>query len=481
MELNDICNEYDVEDGFYECKSRLNRDNVFDWLKTVDGFANAKGGGVFFIGVEDKTNKLIGFEQSELDNEKQFFYKTVQEHIQTIPPIETKPIPYTIRDKKRYILKIFVGESQMKPVILKFQGMPMVFIRKDGYTSPATTEEMLSLSLTGTRPQFDLCTTDQIFDEKNFQDLYAFYKKNTGKDLKEKELASIGFFDKNRKLAKGATLFQDDYDGKDTQIVCSMYKGLTRGDDDIIASNNYQGNLIKEYYYMSSFIEQRMNHGFHKKATSREDIDSFPARSLFEAIINSLTHRDYFITGSAIYVDLFKNRLVISSPGGLFGSPSENIETYKLDSFISRRRNTLISNVFVLCKAMEAKGTGFEKITQDYKDAKLSHKPYLFVKNNQFSIVLPDLTYADGIQTDEDSYILLQKVEKPSKYDLSVLAFCFSSYKSVKEITEHLGVSNSTFFRKNVISNLLDQSFLLKKEVGNRQVYLANHDKIERK
>ena len=188
MELNDICNEYYVEDGFYESKSRLNRDNVFDWLKTVDGFANAKGGGVFFIGVEDKTNKLIGFEQSELDNEKQFFYKTVQEHIQTIPPIETKPIPYTIRDKKRYILKIFVGESQMKPVILKLQGMPMVFIRKDGYTSPATTEEMLSLSLTGTRPQFDLCTTDQIFDEKNFQDLYAFYKKNTGKDLKEKEL-----------------------------------------------------------------------------------------------------------------------------------------------------------------------------------------------------------------------------------------------------------------------------------------------------
>lgn len=35
MELNDICNEYDVEDGFYECKSRLNRDNVFDWLKKL--------------------------------------------------------------------------------------------------------------------------------------------------------------------------------------------------------------------------------------------------------------------------------------------------------------------------------------------------------------------------------------------------------------------------------------------------------------
>ena len=41
-----------------------------------------------------------------------------------------------------------------------------------------------------------------------------------------------------------------------------------------------------------------------KKNTSRVDIDSFPKRSLFEAIINALAHRDYFLSGSAIYVDL---------------------------------------------------------------------------------------------------------------------------------------------------------------------------------
>lgn len=57
-----------------------------------------------------------------------------------------------------------------------------------------------------------------------------------------------------------------------------------------------------------------------KKNTSRVDIDSFPKRSLFEAIINALPHRDYFLSGSAIYVDLFKNRLVISSPGSFFGT-----------------------------------------------------------------------------------------------------------------------------------------------------------------
>lgn len=50
-----------------------------------------------------------------------------------------------------------------------------------------------------------------------------------------------------------------------------------------------------------------------------------------------------------------------------------------------------------MCKAMEDKGTGFEKILEDYKNVDLKYKPFIFAKNNQFSIVLPDLTNKDGV------------------------------------------------------------------------------------
>lgn len=109
-----------------------------------------------------------------------------------------------------------------------------------------------------------------------------------------------------------------------------------------------------------------------------------------------MAHRDYFLSGSAIYVDLFKNRLVISSPGCFFGT-GDMKKTYKLDSFISNRRNELICDIFIMCKAMEDKGTGFEKILEDYKNVDLKYKPFIFAKNNQFSIVLPDLTNKDGV------------------------------------------------------------------------------------
>ena len=59
MYLEEIITDIKLESDKFECKARLNREDVIGWLKTIAGFANA-GGGEFYIGVEDKTNKLIG-------------------------------------------------------------------------------------------------------------------------------------------------------------------------------------------------------------------------------------------------------------------------------------------------------------------------------------------------------------------------------------------------------------------------------------
>ena len=58
--LEDIV-ETDKHESFkMEAEARLNHDDIVGWLKTIPGFANTKGG-TMYIGVEDKTNKLIGF------------------------------------------------------------------------------------------------------------------------------------------------------------------------------------------------------------------------------------------------------------------------------------------------------------------------------------------------------------------------------------------------------------------------------------
>ena len=59
MFLEEITGDIKPESDKLECKAVLNREDVVGWLKTIAGFANASGGD-FYIGVEDKTNKLIG-------------------------------------------------------------------------------------------------------------------------------------------------------------------------------------------------------------------------------------------------------------------------------------------------------------------------------------------------------------------------------------------------------------------------------------
>lgn len=335
MELKDIVPNYVSEGEQVERKARLDRTNILGWLKSIDGFANAKGG-VLYIGVEDKTGKLIGFDSPKFDEEKLFFYHVLNEHMPILPSISTEAISYDNRGKTLYIMKAKIDEGEKKPFLVKYQGMSTAFIRRDGYTSPATAEELWNMAKSFASPSFDRQFVDIAFRLEDFRELNAFYKERVGKDLTEKELSSLGFFSKEKKLAKGALLFKDDYrNEKELKIVCSSYRGYSKGDDVVLSSESFSGNLIASYRFIWEYLQLRISHGFIKKGTSREDMEAYPTRALFEAIINALAHRDYLIDGSQISVDLFKNRLVITSPGAILNG-GEIATTHKLSSFFFR-------------------------------------------------------------------------------------------------------------------------------------------------
>ena len=80
MKLEEIEKPGELESSTIEYKERLNHDEPVGWLKTIAGFANADGGD-FYIGVEDKTHKLIGFDRNEADKERNFFNNQINEHL----------------------------------------------------------------------------------------------------------------------------------------------------------------------------------------------------------------------------------------------------------------------------------------------------------------------------------------------------------------------------------------------------------------
>ena len=477
MYLEEMIEDIQIESDKMECKSRLNRDDIVGWLKTIAGFANAYGGD-FYIGVEDKTNKLIGFDRKEADNERNYFNNQVNEHLVPRPQMDISFIRYEIKQKERFVIRVRILESVVKPVILKYKNIPAIFMRRDGFTNGATYEEIIEMSIKSKNTQYDILTSDVKYDASKFTMLREFYSEhNEGKALSEKALQSMGFYNENSLLANGALLFADDYKEKKTEVQCSVFSGFNKGSERIVTINRFNGNIISVINYIMEFITQRMNHSMIKLGDTRKNIDSYPQRALFEGVINAVVHRDYFLDGTQIQVDMFKDRLEISSPGSFYRGEKLG-KTYDLSGIISKRRNELITSVLVSCNVMEAAGTGFDKIIEEYKEADEAHRPYIYSSSDHFTLVLPDLTYMDGVEDSNIPVLTFVPVENGTDYDDKVLSFCYYQAHKVSEIAEYLGISDSTYLRKQVLGNLKEQGYLDVSKLSRAMYFKTNRNMV---
>ena len=193
MYLEEIIEDVQLESDKFEAKGVLNRDDVVGWLKSIAGFANASGG-EFYIGVEDKTNKLIGFDRRNADNERNYFNNQANEHLTPRPAMKISFVRYEINGNERFIIKVIVEESAVKPVILKYKNIPSIFMRRDGFTNGATYEEIIEMSVKSKNTQYDILVSDVKYNWDKLLCLRAFYEKhNEGATLKEKALQSLGF------------------------------------------------------------------------------------------------------------------------------------------------------------------------------------------------------------------------------------------------------------------------------------------------
>ena len=76
-------------------------------------------------------------------------------------------------------------------------------------------------------------------------------------------------------------------------------------------SAEYTGSLIILLNEGVSFVKRNMKTLWKKTPDSRIEMPDYCERSVFEALVNALIHRDYLINGSEVHMDMFDDRLVI--------------------------------------------------------------------------------------------------------------------------------------------------------------------------
>ena len=137
--------------------------------------------------------------------------------------------------------------------------------------------------------------------------------------MPEKGFESFGIVDEKGKLTNAGALLADNCPIRYSRLFCTHWNGLDKsgGKVDALDSAEYSGSLIMLLNEGVGFVKRNMKMLWKKTANSRIEMPDFCERSVFESLVNGLIHRDYLVNGSEVHIDIFDDRLVIYSPGGM--------------------------------------------------------------------------------------------------------------------------------------------------------------------
>lgn len=482
MLINDVVDNAYLESKTIEYKGIIeegkNKDGKqleIGWLKTLVAFANTDGG-VMFIGVEDKTHKVVALDQKKADKIILMVHRQIRERIEPIIDYDVSCIVVKETNEPRFVIKVEVKANKNLPVALHVDGMLGIYVRNYGRTDLASQEQIRDLILMSDNTPFDSTFTCEKYNENDFLVLkkYLSLKKV---EMSDKLLISKGFMSANKELSRGALLFKDDCDDLRTKIVMTSWSGVDKGGDIINATEEYVGNLLTGIEKVQEFVKNHSIDGYKKQAYDRVAYFSYPARSLTEGIVNALGHRNYYIQGSQVEVNIFRDRLEITSPGSLLGVRLLQKEK-NISSIIPRRRNDVICSILELCGLMEARGSGFDKIEKDYEPYGEQYRPFVSADTTSFTLTLPDLTKSGPVSIEEDSPNVYVEMALQGKNDLRILSYCFNYPRKVSEIAKYIGVSPSTYFRNSVIDRLVKQGLLNETNIDGIKKLSTNKDKV---
>ena len=155
--------------------------------------------------------------------------------------------------------------------------------------------------------------------------------------------------------------------------------------------------LIKQ---LLAFVRLHTAHPARVVGINNVTLDEYPSKAIREVLVNAFAHRDYADAGRKIRLEIFKDRIVVSSPG----YPPKPLTLAKLrkGNYESCRRNPVIAECLATLGMMEQRGSGFERIRAAMLDHGLdAHR--LEMRDGYFKVILPGPNgNYDRIRTPED-------------------------------------------------------------------------------
>ena len=373
----------------YDKKREVEMKKPKSWLKSVSAFANGSGGALVFGISDDDT--VVGIEDVKMASE--YVSQKIKERIDPFPEIIMQ-IHKTEEGKNLLIVKVEKGQET--PYYYRADGSTEAYVRIGNETVVANTVELKRLVLRGKNSSFDSLITNYDFKDYSFSKLRERFKEWNGMSMSEKSFESFGIVNNKGKLTNAGALIADNCPIRYSRLFCTRWNGLDKsgGQIDALDSAEYAGSLIILLNEGVGFVKRNMRTLWKKTPNSRIEMPDYCERSVFESLVNGLIHRDYLVNGSEVHIDIFDDRLVIYSPGGM--PDGTRIQDRDINAIPSTRRNPVLADIFGRLGYMERQGSGLNKIRETYTNAanyQEGMEPDFYSDGVMFTVTLKNLNY----------------------------------------------------------------------------------------
>ena len=254
-------------------------------------------------------------------------------------------------------------------------------------------------------------------------------------------------------------------------ITCLLAKGADKVH--ILDRKDFDGGIVADIEDALRFIERNTRTAYRIEGLRRENVSEYPMRALREAITNAVMHRDWFIEGANVFVEIYTDRIEVVSPGGLpRGMTLADLGRKSV------RRNALIADLLHRIAFIEKAGTGIKRIRDEVREQGCPEPE--FEANGFFTAIFrPNPEVRSRIEAQSKARLTGQVTgqvtgevtpQVPRKYRAStaqvtaqvkaVLQAASQGVKSREELQVSSGIKHREHFRKAYLGTLLKNGWI---------------------
>ena len=222
------------------------------------------------------------------------------------------------------------------------------------------------------------------------------------------------------KLLNAARLFFAD---QPIQLRCAVFASTSSAT--ILDRHDFDGDILELIEEAEKYILKNIHIGMRLEGMRRVDVPEISRAALREAIINAFCHRDWR-EPDYIQIAIYKNRVEIRNPGGLFDGLT--FEAMRRGN-VSHRRNPLIADLFRRIDMVEAWGRGMPLILANAPDVAFREIAQLFVASFERPSAALETNPETGLEPPENTK------ETPKKHTRNTKELVLKALKAQPDVT----------------------------------------------